>query len=63
MRAAALTSRKGETVLSALAGIEKGALSTLDSVDLDFVLTSLSQIGLAREVRALAVEAALANGF
>ncbi|MCZ6858762.1 MAG: hypothetical protein O7I42_00530, partial [Alphaproteobacteria bacterium] len=63
MRAAAFTSRKGETVLSALAGIEKGALSALDSVDLDFVLTSLRQVGLTREVRALAVEAALANGF
>lgn len=63
MRAAAFTNRKGETVLSALAGIEKGALSALDSVDLDFVLTSLRRVGLAREVRALAVEAALANGF
>ena len=63
MRAASIMGRKGETVLSALAGIEKGALEMLDSVDLDFVLTSLRRVGLAREVRALAVEAALANGF
>lgn len=63
MRAASIMGRKGETVLSALAGIEKGALSMLDGVDLDFVLTSLRRVGLAREVRALAVEAALANGF
>ncbi len=63
MRAASIMGRKGETVLSALAGIEKGALSMLDGVDLDFLLTSLRRVGLAREVRALAVEAALANGF
>ncbi|MHA1537240.1 MAG: hypothetical protein ACTSUD_06770 [Alphaproteobacteria bacterium] len=63
MRAAAFTNRKGESVLNALAGIEKGALSSLDAVDLDFVLSSLRRVGLAREVRALAVEAALANGF
>jgi hypothetical protein len=48
-------------LLGLLNGIEGGDLSKLDDVDLRLVLTSLREVGLVREQRALALEAALAN--
>jgi hypothetical protein len=61
MRAAAVAQRRGEALLGLLNGIEGGDLSKLDDVDLRLVLTSLREVGLVREQRALALEAALAN--
>jgi hypothetical protein len=61
MRGAAVARRRGETVLAALAGIEGGDLSKLDEVDLRLVLLSLRDVGLTRALRAVALEAALAN--
>jgi len=61
MRAAAIAQRRGETVLAVLTGIEDGDLSKLDGVDLRLVLRSLRDVALTGELRAVALEAALAN--
>jgi len=63
MRASAVGGRVGETVLRVLTGIEKGDLSNLDHVDLGLVLKSLRDVRLTAELRAVALEAALANGL
>jgi len=61
MRAAAVAERRGETVLAVLEGIEDGDLSNLDDVDLRHVLLSLREVGLIAELRAVALESAIAN--
>ncbi|HUT47970.1 MAG TPA: hypothetical protein VM325_01410 [Alphaproteobacteria bacterium] len=61
MRAAAVAQRRGQTVLALLTGIESGDLSKLDGVDLRLVLRSLRDVALTGELRAVALEAALAN--
>jgi hypothetical protein len=61
LEAAVHGQRKGETVLAVLDGL--GDLSQADPVDLGRAVAALRDVGLGTEARALAVEAALANGL
>jgi hypothetical protein len=54
--------RLGQTVLMSLASLGDGSLGQADPNDLYRVVWSLRHIGLDAEARALAVEAAIANG-
>jgi len=62
-RAAAEDVRIGETVLLTLVGLGDSGLDRADPEMLNRAVTHLRMIGLEREARALAVEAALANGL
>lgn len=62
-RAAAEDVRIGETVLLTLVGLGDGGLDRADPEMLNRAVTHLRMVGLEREARALAVEAALANGL
>lgn len=62
-RAAAENMRTGETVLLTLVGLGDGGLDRADPEMLNRAVTHLRRIGLEREARALAVEAAIANGL
>ncbi|CCG42956.1 hypothetical protein [Magnetospirillum molischianum] len=62
-RAAAEDVRTGETVLLTLVGLGDGGLDRADPEMLNRAVTHLRMIGLEREARALAVEAAFANGL
>ncbi|SEH52113.1 antifreeze protein [Magnetospirillum fulvum] len=62
-RAAAEDVRIGETVLLTLVGLGEAGLDRADPEMLNRAVTHLRMIGLEREARALAVEAALANGL
>jgi hypothetical protein len=63
LRSAAERRLRGETVLFGLLGIGDAELATLDPVLLHHVIVSLRLVGLDREARALALEAAIANGI
>jgi hypothetical protein len=62
-RAAAEDVRTGETVLLTLVGLGDSGLDRADPEMLNRAVTHLRMVGLEREARALAVEAALANGL
>ncbi len=62
LRAAAESLRVGETVLLALVALGETGLDKADADTLNRVVTFLRVVGLDREARELAVEAALANG-
>jgi len=62
-RAAADDVRTGETLLLTLVGLGDTGLDRADPEMLNRAVTYLRMIGLEREARALAVEAALANGL
>ncbi|MDO8607757.1 MAG: antifreeze protein [Phaeospirillum sp.] len=62
LRNAAEGSRTGETLLLALVALGETGLDKADPDTLNRIVTYLRLIGLEREARELAVEAALANG-
>lgn len=63
LAAAAAAGRRGETVLLALVAIGAGAPVGANPIALDQVVESLRRVGLEREARQLAVEAAVAAGL
>jgi hypothetical protein len=63
LAAAAAAGRRGDTVLLALVAIGAGAPSSVNPIALDQVVESLRRVGLEREARQLAVEAAVAAGL
>jgi len=60
---AAAKSRIGETVLLSLAGLDAGGLVGVDPRWIERTIASLRQVGLERDARRLAVEAAIVNGL
>ncbi len=60
---AAESGRRGETVLYALLALEVDGPARADSSTLARVVPALKRIGLEREARAVAVEAAVGRGF
>ena len=55
--------RVGETVLLALLALGEAGPAAAEPTTLNVVITALRSVGLEREARGLAVEAALAHGF
>ena len=62
LRGAAEGLRVGETLLLALVALGEGGLDKVDPDTLNRVVVDLRMVGLDREARELAIEAALANG-
>ncbi|MBW7850354.1 MAG: hypothetical protein H3C38_07665 [Rhodospirillales bacterium] len=60
---AAAAGRKAETVLLALASLGEAGAGGAEPTNLYRIVTALRQIGLEAEARALAIEAAVANGL
>lgn len=63
LRGAAERKLRGETLLFALLSLGEGDLAAVSPVALHHVLVSLRLVGLDREARALALEAAVAKGI
>ncbi|HVO15933.1 MAG TPA: hypothetical protein VMV26_12000 [Alphaproteobacteria bacterium] len=63
LRLAAQTNRRGETVLLAVSTVGQAPLKELGLNGLRQVVASLRAVGLEREARAFALEAALASGL
>jgi hypothetical protein len=63
LRAAAEGLRLGETVLLSLVALGETGLDKADPDSLNRVIAALRLVGLEKEARELAVEAALANGI
>ena len=59
----ACSGRGGETVLLALLALGEAGPARADPLVLAAVLPALSAVGLEREARALAIEAAIARGL
>ena len=60
--AAAAEGRRGETVLLALVAVGAAAPGSANPIAIDQVIKSLREVGLEREARQLAIEAAVAGG-
>lgn len=63
LSAASLAGRRGEAVLLALLALGEAGPARADPLTLAAVLPALWAVGLEREARALAIEAAIARGF
>ena len=60
---AAAKDRVGETVLLSLAGLDAAGLAGAEPLWLERSIASLKQVGLEKDARRLAVEAAIVNGL